>query len=91
MLCRSIAVAFLLVGLAAPQAWSAPGLKADFIAALTGFQSFSVASKTGVAIGDATAAGKTFPLATLRVSGVNGSKKPRRRPANRFRRRSKTI
>ena len=68
---RRVTVALALVGLAAPSAWAAPSLKGDFLAALSGFQQFPVAEKTGVAMGDAKAAGET-PLATIQISNVNG-------------------
>ncbi|MDP1630097.1 MAG: hypothetical protein Q8L66_01600 [Caulobacter sp.] len=62
----------LLACLAASPARAAADLKGDLFAVLTAFQSVPVGKRTGVAIGTATAAGKTFPLANLQVSDVNG-------------------
>ncbi len=69
---RRLSVALALAGLAVSPAWSAGGLKSDFLTALSGFQKFPVASETGLALGDAAAAGRTFPLASLKISNVSG-------------------
>jgi hypothetical protein len=72
---RAVATAFatLILSASATPALAEPSLRSDFAAMLEQFQAHGEPGKTGIAIGQASAAGKTFPLARIQVSAVTGA------------------